>query len=119
MSERNLVGPLKLDKEVVRKKVPQEMGNYIFVDKNNYARYVGRSDSDIQTEIIQEMDTDRANGCTDFYYSIAKSVRDAYETECTDYHKYGGKAKLNNSNHPDEPAEHKYPCPVPGCNHPE
>ena len=104
---------------MVRKEVPQEMGNYIFVNKDNYAKYVGRSDSDIQTEIIQELSTDRAKGCTHFYYSIAKSVKDAYETECRDFHKYGGKAILNNENHPDEPEGHKYPCPVEGCDHPK
>lgn len=119
MANRVFCGPFDLKKEIVREKVPQKKGNYLFLSSSRVVKYVGRSDSDLQTEILQQMDTYRADGCTQFKYSLADSVKDAYETECRDYHNHGEKEKLNNRYHPDEPAGHHYPCPVEGCNHPE
>lgn len=123
MATKKYEDPLELTKDVVRGNVPNIKGNYLFlkkVDSKYYVKYVGRSDKDnLQNEIDQQMDTYRANGCTHFTYKSADTVREAYETECEEYHKYGGKEKLNNRYHPDEPDGHKYPCPVEGCNHPE
>lgn len=119
MANRVLFGPFNLKKEIIREKVPQKKGNYLFLSSLGVVKYIGRSDSDLQTEILQQMDTYRANGCTQFKYSLSESVRDAYETECRDYHNYGGKDKLNNRYHPDEPEGHHYPCPVEGCEYHE
>ena len=94
------------------------IGNYAFgymEDDIFVVRYVGRSDSDLKTEIRQQMKTDRAKGCTHFVYSVAESVKDAFEKECRDFHYFGGADRLNNQNHPAKPAGTNYKCPVVGC----
>ena len=121
MASLDMLGPFALTDNEVNKRVPENvMGNYAFgyIDKEDGAfvvRYVGRSDSDLKNEIKKQMKTDRAKGCTHFKYSIAKSVKEAFEKECRNYHDFGGSTKLHNKNHPDKPNGTKYKCPVEGC----
>lgn len=116
-----MLGPFALTDDEVNKRVPENvMGNYAFLQKKwlageYFVRYVGRSDSDLKKEIKQQMRTDRAKGCTHFKYSIAKSVKEAFEKECRNYHDFGGNTKLHNKNHPDKPDGTEYECPVEGC----
>ncbi len=115
-------GPYVLDREVVTEKVPEEKGNYLFLRKETDSYtvgYVGRSEKNLRQEILQQMGTYRANHCTHFVYALANTVRETFETECREYHKYGGKEKLNNRYHPDQPAGHNYPCPEEGCEYNE
>lgn len=121
MASLDMLGPFALTDAEVNKIVPENvMGNYAFLQKKWLAgeyivRYVGRSDSDLKKEIKQQMRTDRAKGCTHFKYSIAKSVKEAFEKECRNYHDFGGNTKLHNKNHPDKPDGTEYECPVEGC----
>ena len=121
MASLDMLGPFALTDAEVNKIVPENvMGNYAFLQKKWHAgeyivRYVGRSDSDLKKEIKQQMRTDRAKGCTHFKYSIAKSVKEAFEKECRNYHDFGGNTKLHNKNHPDKPDGTEYECPVEGC----
>ena len=121
MASLGMLGPFVLTDAEVNKRVPENvMGNYAFgyIDKEDGAFvvcYVGRSDSDLKKEIKQQMRTDRAKGCTHFKYSIAKSVKEAFEKECRNYHDFGGNTKLHNKNHPDKPDGTEYECPVEGC----
>lgn len=123
MATLDMYGPFRLNNEEVDKMVREnKIGNYAYgyigykKGKRTFVvRYVGRSDSDLKTEIRQQMKTDRAKGCTHFVYSVAESVKDAFEKECRDFHYFGGADKLNNQNHPAKPAGTNYKCPVIGC----
>ena len=121
MASLDMLGPFALTDAEVNKIVPENvMGNYAFLQKKWLAgeyivRYVGRSDSDLKKEIKQQMKTDRAEGCTYFMFSIAKSKKGAFEKECRNYHDFGGNTKLHNKNHPDKPDGTEYECPVEGC----
>ena len=121
MASLDMLGPFTLTDDEVNARVPENViGNYAFgyIDKEDGAFvvcYVGRSDSDLKKEIKQQMRTYRAKGCTHFKYSIAKSVKEAFEKECRNYHDFGGDTKLHNKNHPDKPDGTAYKCPVEGC----
>lgn len=120
MATLDMFGPFILTDNEVNKRVPENViGNYAFGYINQkrvfVVRYVGRSDSDLKNEIKKQMKTDRAKGCTHFKYSIAKSVKEAFEKECRNYHDFGGNEVLNNDIHPAKPAGTKYECPVDGC----
>lgn len=121
MASLGMLGPFALTDAEVNKIVPENvMGNYAFLQKKWLAgeyivRYVGRSDSDLKKEIKQQMRTDRAKGCTHFKYSIANSVKEAFEKECRNYHDFGECDCLNNDIHPAKPAGTRYKCPVEGC----
>lgn len=101
--------------------VPENViGNYAFgyINKVNGAFvvcYVGRSDTNLRQEIKQQMKTNRAKNCTHFKFSVAESVKEAFEKECRDFHYFGGADRLNNQNHPAKPAGTNYTCPVVGC----
>lgn len=118
MASLDMLGPFALTDDEVNKRVPENvMCNYAFLQNKWLAgeyivRYVGRSDSDLKKEIKQQMRTDRAKGCTHFKYSIAKSVKEAFEKECRNYHDFGGNTKLHNKNHPNKPDGTEYECPV-------
>ena len=109
----------KLSDIIVSMIVPENViGNYAFgyIEENIFmVCYVGRSDTDLRQEIKQQMKTNRAKNCTHFKFSIAKSVKDAFEKECRNYHDFGGADRLNNQNHPAKPAGTNYTCPVVGC----
>lgn len=111
----------KLSDIVVSMVIPDnKIGNYAFgyMDDEDGAFvvcYVGRSDSDLKREIKQQMKTDRAKGCTHFKYSIAKSVKEAFEKECKNYHDFGESECLYNDIHPAKPAGTESKCPVEGC----
>mgnify|MGYP006378822603 CR=1 FL=1 len=121
MASLDMLGPFALTDNEVNKRVPENvMGNYAFgyIDKEDGAFvvcYVGRSDFDLKKEIKQQMRTDRAEGCTHFMFSIAKTKKDAFEKECRNYHDFGECDCLNNDIHPAKPAGTEYKCPVEGC----
>lgn len=100
-------------------------GNYAFgyINKENgkfVVLYVGRSESGLAREIIQEMNTYRADNCTHFKYSVARNSTEAYEKECQNYHDFGEKECLNNREHPDKPKDNgHYKCPIEGCEYHE
>ena len=87
--------------------------------KEYYPRYVGRSDSDLKTEIIQRglNDlTDKKTGkplYTYFRFIYAKNADEAYLNECNDYHHY--MQSLDNKIHPAIPNGSNIKYPVDGC----
>lgn len=120
MASLDMLGPFALTDNEVNKRVPENViGNYAFGYINQkrgfVVCYVGRSDTDLRKEIKQQKGNDCAKGCTHFKYSIAKSVKEAFEKECRNYHDFGGNTKLHNKNHPDKPDRTDYKCPVDGC----
>lgn len=97
---------------------PNKKGNYAFgilreEDKVFLVYYVGRSDTDLQAEIIAR--TADFPQLTHFMFSYASSAKEAYEKECRNYHDFMSPALLNKI-HPDRPDGTDYNCPL--CEHP-
>ena len=43
-------------------------------------------------------------------------MKDSKHIDREDWHRLGGEeGRLDNDIHPDKPDDHKYPCPIPGC----
>jgi hypothetical protein len=92
---------------VVNKKT---IGNYLLGSDQGgefVVSYVGRSDTDLNVELIQRLSPRYRK----FRFTYARSVRTAFETECRDYHRYGKAHQLDNQKHPDRPDGTSYQCP--------
>lgn len=93
------------------------IGNYALgrIDASDgkfVVQYVGRSDTDIKTELKNRLSL----GYSHFKFSYADSEKDAFEKECRNYHDFGGKKKLANERHPDRPdGMDDLECPVADC----
>ena len=90
-------------------------GNYVLGIRNKNGnfdvRYVGRSDTDVNDRIKDHLQ----EGYTYFMFCYASSPKDAFETECRQYHAFGGNTRLDNDVHPDRPSNSKnWKCPVCG-----
>lgn len=119
MPDLDMLDPCELSEILINTIIEKKRGNYAFGyldNENNFiVCYVGRSDTDLQREIKQQMKTDRAKGCTHFMYSYASSKKEAFEKECRNYHDFGESDHLHNEYHPDKPDRTDYKCPVKGC----
>lgn len=112
MASLNMHGPYPLTNEDIDKRIPVgSKGNYAYGYTNSegtfIVKYVGRSDTDLN---------DRAKHGVGQYkqykYSIAKTVKEAYEKECRNYHDFGGpEGRLDNDIHPDKPNGTELECP--------
>ena len=107
-------GPFPLNSEEVRRQVlPNRIGNYAFGTINDEGifliLYIGRSDTDLQTEIIARAAAYKQ--CTHFMFSYANSTKEAFEKECKNFHECGGADGLLNQIHPDKPNGTDYECP--------
>lgn len=89
-------------------------GNYLLgnVIGSVYVKvmYVGRSDTDLASRLKDHID----EGYGLFKFKYATSPKAAFEQECTDYHNYGGRLRLNNAIHPDSPSGISRKCPICG-----
>lgn len=108
-------GPYMYRKITMNVKVlPNRIGNYmlgyIAEDGKFVPKYVGRSDHDLQGRLIKHI-TDGEEYET-FVFKYARTVKEAYETECRNYHNF--KEQLVNERHPDRPDYFDYDCPVCG-----
>ena len=74
-----------------------------------FAVYIGRFDTDLQTEIIAR--SGAYPQCTHFMYSYANTIKEAFEKECKNFHDCGGSESLLNKIHPDKPNGADYKCP--------
>lgn len=73
---------------------------------------IGRSDTCLNTRLLQYLqDTDYAR-CTHFFFEFTISVRRGYELECQLFHDYDPSL---NFNHPGVPSGTNHACPVDGC----
>lgn len=110
-----------LTTENVNLYVENEIGNYAFgISVSNGWRvlYVGRSDSQLRTEVLQQANLhkmlDKNN--YEFKFSYAKNVTAAYEKECQNYHDFETSPYLQNLEHPAKPKDNgHYCCPIIGC----
>lgn len=69
--------------------------------------YVGRSDSDLNERLKQHL----GEGFREFKFSIANSVKEAFEKKCKNYHDFGENKKLKNDIHPRRPDGCSFACP--------
>lgn len=97
----------EVDKQVTR----TSAGNYAlgtYKDGTFYVHYVGRSDSDVNQRLKDHV---AAGTYSHFKFDYATSPKAAFEKECANYHDFGGSQKLDNTIHPDRPANAGWKCP--------
>lgn len=121
MATLNMTGPYPLTTKKVNELVEDKIGNYAFgklEDGKWYVKYVGRSDSQLCTEIKQQAKKHKMLDVEgyEFKFSYASNVTEAYEKECQNYHDFGGSVSLQNKVHPAKPKDNNhYHCPVEDC----
>ena len=71
-------------------------------------RYIGRSDSDLRTELRAHSSDETAR----FKWVESASQMSAFDTQCELYHEFGGPDSLENDEHPARPKGSKWVCPV-------
>lgn len=124
---------LILNNENVKKYVSKSIGNYalgyvVFNKKRNrnifIPKYIGRSDFNLQNEIIQQgiilkLNKDNLQLYTHFKFShFSNTEKLAYLQECKNYHDFGGFQKLDNKVHPARPknySKNMLPCSKISC----
>jgi len=102
----NMKGPYDFTSKGINDNVMKKrLGNYVLGHEKNGSftvKYVGRSDTDINRRLHEELNV--YGRLTSFEFSYAKTVKEAYLKECKNYHEFGGhKGKLINDHHPDLP----------------
>ena len=101
------LNPAAVDREV-RGKTP---GNYaVGYCRDNGAfvvRYVGRADADLNSELKEQ----EADMMTKFKWRPASSAKSAFDTECKNFHDFGGYDQLENEYHPEPPDGVSWHCP--------
>lgn len=104
--------PSKIDEFVTRTSPGNYALGYIKEDGTFMVQYVGRSDTDLNSELKAKA---RLNDrYKKFKYSYATSPKAAFEKECQNFHDFGESGKLDNQYHPDRPSGTGWKCPV--CN---
>lgn len=82
-------GSYAFNSSTVKSTVSKDMkGNYALGHADGdtfYPQYVGRSDTDLQEELIARLET---HPHPRFKFSYASSVKEAYEKECQNYHDF-------------------------------
>jgi hypothetical protein len=109
MANLNMNGPFKLDNETIDTAITNKTaGNYALGNINGvifYIEYIGRSDDDLNARLKSHI------GENDFFkYSVASSVKEAFEKECKNYHDFGENTILKNDKHPDRPDGKNWKC---------
>lgn len=115
MASLDMKGPYnftndKIDEVITRTSAGNYALGYVNDSDSFIVQYVGRSDSDVNTELKSRLSSKYKK----FKYSYAASPKAAFEKECKNYHDFGGRAKLDNEYHPDRPDGTNWECPV--CN---
>lgn len=88
MPSLNMNGAYDFDSDTIKDKVEEEeIGNYALgyvKDNSFYVKYVGRSDNDLQKELIARLEKNHSK----FKFSYASSDSEAYKKECQNYHDF-------------------------------
>ena len=84
-------------------------GVYVLSRDGRGAAYVGRSDTDVRSRMLQSA---RGGTYKHFWFEYTSSPRDAFLKECEYYHQY---RPADNANHPAVPPGTNWRCPVGGC----
>ena len=112
----NMNGPYSLTANAIDQEVTQTSpGNYALGylgDDAFVVRYVGRSDSDVNDRLHRWVGVTKRD--SQFKFSYASSVKEAFEKECRNYHDFGESENLNNDRHPAAPDGTSWSCPACG-----
>ena len=104
--------PGPYDLESVRDRVEAtSMGVYMLGRYSDSIHYVGRSDTNLQSEILHA-GYYRERRYLHFWFEYSTSPMRAYKRECELWHDYG---PPDNTNHPAKPWGSNWRCPVEGC----
>lgn len=120
MPTLNMQGPYEFSGDEVDNQITRtQAGNYALGDLDSdgvfHVRYVGRSDTDVNSRLKDHLPQKYTNGYKHFKFSYASSPKDAFEKECQNYHDFGESRRLDNDVHPDRPSNSKnWKCPVCG-----
>jgi len=113
MPQTGLRGPYALDSDTIDRIVTRtSAGAYALgkvEDASFYVSYVGRSDDDINRRL-----KDWVGKYSKFKFEYYDSPKAAFEKECSLYHDFGEKEKLDNDKHPQRPEDSNWKCP--SCN---
>lgn len=106
-------GPYLYTREAIDENVTKtSAGNYALGYKDEKStfivQYVGRSDSDVASELKNYLSSRYRR----FKFSYASSLKETFEKECKNYHDFGGKKSLDNERHPGRPYGANWECPV-------
>ncbi len=116
MASLDMVGPYPLTVNTIDRIVTRmSPGNYALGyerDARFIVRYVGRSDSDVNSRLDDWVGVHERY--VEFKFSYASSAKVAFERECRNYHDFTEKGKLDNDCHPDAPEGASWRCPVCG-----
>jgi hypothetical protein len=104
-----LLGPYNL-KAISAVVHPGKLGVYALSRDGFTIAYVGRSDNDLATRIIQSAREGR--GYTSFWFAYVTSQYDGYWYECSFFHTY---RPHDNAIHPAKPTGTNWECSDPGC----
>ncbi|MGE5416127.1 MAG: hypothetical protein ACM3UZ_05070 [Acidobacteriota bacterium] len=110
MASLNMKGPFHLSEGEIDKQVTEKgPGNFAlaYKDGDGYLRvcYIGRSDSDVNSQLKHWVGKTRRPY---FKYSYASSPQAAFEKECNSYHDF---SPSDNNSHPARPASTNWKCP--------
>ncbi len=111
-------GPYDFNKENVENLVEKKnVGNYAIGYSSPIGGFIpkmiGRSDKDVQEEILKKVDIARQKGYDKFLFKYADSLKDGFERDCLNYHSY--KKQLDSKTHPKPPEGMNLKCPDVIC----
>ena len=111
-------GPHDFNKENVENLVEKKrVGNYAigYISPNGgfAPKMIGRSDKDLQEEMLIKIDVARKKGYDKFIFKYSDSLKEGFELECLNYHTY--QRQLDNKIHPSPPKSNDLKCPNRIC----
>lgn len=110
MPKSGLKGSYPLNNDTIDEKVTRKSaGAYALgrtEEKSFYIKYVGRSDSDINSRL-----KDWVGKYPRFKFDYYSSPKAAFEKECNLYHDFGESELLDNDIHPQRPDNSDWKCP--------
>jgi hypothetical protein len=111
-------GPHDFNKENVKNLVEKKrLGNYAIGYSSPIGgfipRIIGRSDKDLQEELLNRNDVARQKGYDKFCFKYADSLKESFERECLNYHTY--QRQLEDKMHPISSDGNDLKCPDRIC----
>ncbi len=112
MAVSGLNGPYELTESSINRNVIRvSPGTYVLGRAGNSGNfsieYVGRSDVNLATRLLQWLDE-----YPKFKFGYFDTPKAAFERECRIYHDFGGSDRLDNKIHPQRPQNSNWGCPA-------
>jgi hypothetical protein len=110
VTELSFFGPYTLRPLTVYLRAPASPGIYFLGEATRdgfEVSYVGRSDSDLAARLSRHVGKHPA-----FRFAPTATARDAFLAECAYFHRFGGRATLENLVHPARPMGTTWSCPI-------